>query len=459
MAKTLLMFDDVTVGLLPAGYDAYAGYIDGMFDNFSAIKAKFPDARILSIDVLAANIKADCLDVEPGDASNAAAQSWVKAKVSAKDNLIVVYTSVSNVDALVTALTAAGISRAGYKLWSAHYGAGSHICGPATCGSCSWACDGTQYTETAFGHSLDESLLSDDFFPASVPAPAPANPTLSEGNTGDAVRNAQTRLNVWGAKLTVDGDFGPATQTAVKNFQEKHKLTVDGVVGPKTWTALDATPPAPKPAPAPYPAPAHLGEDFSRYPLLWDPVIVGGAQIKDYTVTVTDLGGKVIVNGTVTGTGTVLSKLTPVHALQGHRQRGRRHGHPEGRAARNHRLTPHPEPTWSITWNSTAKSRSLTPTTRASGYSSATFATPSTHSRGSTGRSSTTRRWSPVWPTTGPPKGTRTSATSPRSPRRAGTPPIAASGSSRSCPRSARAARPGSGPSSTTSGTLSRKTP
>jgi hypothetical protein len=303
------MFDDVTVSLLPAGYDAYAAYVDGRFDNFHAVRAKFPNAHVLSIDVLASNHKADCLDVEPGDASNASAESWVKAKVAAKDKLIVVYTSVSNVDAIVTTLKAVGISRAEYKIWSAHYGAGSHICGPGTCGKCNWACDGTQFSDTAFGHSLDESLLHDDFFGKVAPAPAPADPGLKDGDTGDGVRKLQTRLNAWGAKLKVDGSFGKTTLTAVKDFQEKHRLAVDGIVGPATWKALNATPPPPAPAPAPFPAPFHLGEDFTRYPLVWDPVTVNGKQLTDYRVRVVDPNGAVVADGTVTGTKTVLSKL------------------------------------------------------------------------------------------------------------------------------------------------------
>lgn len=310
MAKTLLMFDDVTVSLLPAGYDAYAGYTDGSYKNITEVQARFPHAQVLSIDVLASNPDADCLDVEPRDASNLAAVTWVKSKVARKDKLIVVYTSVSNADAIVTGLQAAGIKRAEYKIWSAHYGQGSHICGPGTCGLCLWACDGTQFTNTAFGHSLDESLLRDDFFDALPVPPPPAEPTLSEGATGDSVRKLQERLNAWGAKLKVDGDFGPATLAYVKDFQEKHKLTVDGIVGPQTWKALNATPPVPKPA-VPYPAPAHLGEDFSRFPLLWDQVIASGTKLTEYRVRVVDPNGKVIVDDVVTGTRTVLSNLTP----------------------------------------------------------------------------------------------------------------------------------------------------
>ncbi|MBR4442846.1 MAG: peptidoglycan-binding protein [Clostridia bacterium] len=36
----------------------------------------------------------------------------------------------------------------------------------------------------------------------------------------------------------VDGDYGVATEKAVREFQRDHQLTQDGVCGPKTWEAL-----------------------------------------------------------------------------------------------------------------------------------------------------------------------------------------------------------------------------
>ena len=67
----------------------------------------------------------------------------------------------------------------------------------------------------------------------------PGQPTISVGATGDAVRRLQRALRrTPNLGLTVDGDFGPLTEAAVKEFQQGAGLTVDGIVGPLTWAAL-----------------------------------------------------------------------------------------------------------------------------------------------------------------------------------------------------------------------------
>ena len=61
---------------------------------------------------------------------------------------------------------------------------------------------------------------------------------VRRGASGDAVRAAQTQLNAYGAGLSVDGQFGPATDAAVRGYQSSHGLAVDGLVGPRTWQSL-----------------------------------------------------------------------------------------------------------------------------------------------------------------------------------------------------------------------------
>jgi cell wall-associated NlpC family hydrolase len=52
-------------------------------------------------------------------------------------------------------------------------------------------------------------------------------------SSGSRVQLLQQALGI-----TADGEFGPATQRAVKAFQRAHGLTADGIVGPATWAAL-----------------------------------------------------------------------------------------------------------------------------------------------------------------------------------------------------------------------------
>ncbi|MFE9097812.1 peptidoglycan-binding protein [Streptomyces sp. NPDC007264] len=64
--------------------------------------------------------------------------------------------------------------------------------------------------------------------------------TVRQGDSGSAVTALQRQLNAHGASLTVDGSFGPATDSALRSFQSAHGLTVDGIAGPMTWQALVA---------------------------------------------------------------------------------------------------------------------------------------------------------------------------------------------------------------------------
>ena len=64
---------------------------------------------------------------------------------------------------------------------------------------------------------------------------------VQQGSNGDAVRAVQSQLHSRGDganQITVDGVFGPATNTAVRAFQTLLGLAVDGIVGPQTWNHL-----------------------------------------------------------------------------------------------------------------------------------------------------------------------------------------------------------------------------
>lgn len=61
---------------------------------------------------------------------------------------------------------------------------------------------------------------------------------LKLGMHGDGVKTLQTLLVAKGAKINIDGSFGPATELAVKDYQKAHNLLVDGIVGGNTWSQL-----------------------------------------------------------------------------------------------------------------------------------------------------------------------------------------------------------------------------
>lgn len=60
---------------------------------------------------------------------------------------------------------------------------------------------------------------------------------LKLGSKGELVKNVQGALG-----LKADGDFGPATEQAVKAFQHSHGLSDDGVVGTITFNYLGIDP-------------------------------------------------------------------------------------------------------------------------------------------------------------------------------------------------------------------------
>lgn len=172
--STLTMYDAIpeeipNILAANAHPEAVAGYVDLRFAWSQADWDRFPGARHLTI-AASSSSRARCLDREPGDAPASAVPGWYRDHADHSHGLPWVYASASAVEEIIQVMTAAGISRSSYYIWSAHYTHRAHICGPGTCGFPQ--ADGTQWDDTVDGRSCDISLLSANMFEA-PPRPHP----------------------------------------------------------------------------------------------------------------------------------------------------------------------------------------------------------------------------------------------------------------------------------------------
>lgn len=65
--------------------------------------------------------------------------------------------------------------------------------------------------------------------------------TLSSGASGSDVAELQVRVAGWagyGVVMSIDGQFGAQTKTAVIGFQKAYGLAADGVAGPQTYSKI-----------------------------------------------------------------------------------------------------------------------------------------------------------------------------------------------------------------------------
>lgn len=78
--------------------------------------------------------------------------------------------------------------------------------------------------------------------PTATPTASPAaTGSLKNGSTGESVKSLQRRLKQLGYYTgSVDGDFGDATEAAVRAFQDRNGLYVDGKAGEKTLAKLNS---------------------------------------------------------------------------------------------------------------------------------------------------------------------------------------------------------------------------
>ena len=93
-------------------------------------------------------------------------------------------------------------------------------------------------TEDAMHFEVGKAKLEQWKSSGQLGATSLSTKTLRRGDKNDAVRLLQTKLNLNGARLKPDGDFGGNTEKAVRLFQQKKGIIADGVVGARTRLAL-----------------------------------------------------------------------------------------------------------------------------------------------------------------------------------------------------------------------------
>ena len=92
-------------------------------------------------------------------------------------------------------------------------------------------------TEESSSDSDENQVPNDE----QLPGTTVVLPTLRNGMGGNAVAAMQGILHYKKYSLGpygIDGDFGVATMSAVRNFQIRNDLTPDGIVGEETWKKL-----------------------------------------------------------------------------------------------------------------------------------------------------------------------------------------------------------------------------
>jgi hypothetical protein len=119
---TLLQGEDSVTASAESSAAFYCFYSAGGFSNGTATKADHPGKLYIGITPTVSDIAgADCLDIENGDAVNEDAITFVKEAKPPNLNLPTLYTSESNVNALINTLTTAGVKRSEYYLFQADW--------------------------------------------------------------------------------------------------------------------------------------------------------------------------------------------------------------------------------------------------------------------------------------------------------------------------------------------------
>lgn len=186
------MFDTITLSTVPHDPFALAGYTAGFWPTFEPLRRAYPGAHVVSI-AISARDHADCLDVEPGDATPSEVPGWVRADKRAGWLRPCVYSDWWEFHNEINPILArAGIS-AVWK-WDADYTFVPHI---------DAGFQATQWTDRALGRNLDQSLVLRSFLsiahpPLRAPAPKPKPSPSQRLRALDALLGAYSKRNPHG---------------------------------------------------------------------------------------------------------------------------------------------------------------------------------------------------------------------------------------------------------------------
>lgn len=168
-AATATMYDSVTLATVPSASPfALAGYTAGHWPTFLPMRHRWPRSHTISI-AIAARYRADCLDVEEGDAKPTEVVAWIRADIRAGWPRPCIYSDWWHFTHLIDPLlAAAGVKPWQVWRWDADYTGRPHI-DPGF--------DATQWTSTCLGRNLDCSLVLRTFLTIAHPPlvkPAPS---------------------------------------------------------------------------------------------------------------------------------------------------------------------------------------------------------------------------------------------------------------------------------------------
>ena len=117
ITENFLMYDSVAADRIPANAQFVAGYVDNLA-NIDSMRARFPDAVVLSISVVHPPHRAHVLDIEPGGAQLSDAPGWYRTMIKSGMEYPIFYGSPHDLNALKGILKKRGIDRSKYRLWA-----------------------------------------------------------------------------------------------------------------------------------------------------------------------------------------------------------------------------------------------------------------------------------------------------------------------------------------------------